>query len=758
MVDRTGDQLGTYRLIQRIGHGGYADIYLGKHIYLPRQAAIKILTTSLSEEQLRKFLSEAQTLATLNHPHIIRLLDFAIDNGDPYLVMEYAARGSLRNLHPRGTILKPETAAPMVAQIADALQYAHGQNVIHRDVKPENILVGPEDEMLLSDFGISVIEETSGLLANHTSVGTPGYMAPEQVMGSSRRASDQYSLAVVAYEWLCGQPPFTGTGLSVAMQHINEPVPPLRQHIPDLPENLEQVILRALSKEPEARFPNVRDFSQAFQESLQTTQRLQSSQSAGTMTPVQVPAKVQTSQHPVSVQPEKVPLKVGSTENFVFYNDHTVQVDLNTPVPASTPSKPASVPGRRRWLTIGVVALLLLLVTALVIQIPTTIGSIQASNNAAMTATAEAIPHVTATALAQAYQTHIQEHGTRTGFDMQHTGYNPYETVLSPTTVSRLTQRWSFPTGGKVISSPSVADGVIYVGSEDEQLYAIDAQTRAKRWTFSADEAISGSPTIVNGIVYIGSNDDNLYAIDAQSGTELWRFGTNNNIVSAPAVVNDVVYVSSGDGHLYALDAQSGTEIWDFRSNFLVSSSPSVADGVVYIGSWDKYLYALDAQSGEKIWSVRTRNFIHSSPAIANGVIYIGSLDNSLYAIDAQSGTELWQFEAEHDILSSPAIANGMVYFGSNDDNFYALDATTGEEKWRYLTGDDIVSSPLVANDVVYFGSNDHNLYALNATTGAHLWNHPADDAITSSPIVANGVVYVGSDDENVYAFSLSGA
>src|SRR5215470_9230510 len=156
MADHIGQQLGNYRLIRLLGQGGFAEVYLGEQVHLETPAAIKVLSARLTTEEMEQFRQEARTIALLKHPHIVRLLDFGVEGDVPYLVMEYAAGGTLRQRYPKGTRLSPETIVPYVQQVASALQYAHTQKLIHRDVKPENMLLGANGEVLLSDFGISL--------------------------------------------------------------------------------------------------------------------------------------------------------------------------------------------------------------------------------------------------------------------------------------------------------------------------------------------------------------------------------------------------------------------------------------------------------------------------------------------------------------------------------------------------------------------------------------------------------------------------
>src|SRR5712692_5521523 len=270
MTDRVGQQLGNYRLLRLLGSGGFADVYLGEHIYLKKPAALKVLHLRLDEQDAAQFLHEAQTLAGLDHPHIVRVFDFAVQDGMPFLVMDYAVGGTLRMRHPAGTRVPLERILAYVTQVASALQYAHNQRLMHRDVKPENMLLGAREEVLLGDFGLAMLTPStrsgSTQAMDPAMAGTAPYLAPEQLQGQPRPASDQYALGVVVYEWLCGQRPFRGAPIEVALQHLSAAPPPIRKQLPELSPAIEEVIMRALAKEPELRFPSVQDFALALEE------------------------------------------------------------------------------------------------------------------------------------------------------------------------------------------------------------------------------------------------------------------------------------------------------------------------------------------------------------------------------------------------------------------------------------------------------------------------------------------------------------
>jgi eukaryotic-like serine/threonine-protein kinase len=172
MADRVDQQLGNYRLVKLLGEGGYAEVYLGEHIHLATQAAIKVLHTKLTSENEEQFLTEARTIAHLEHTHIVRILDYGIEDKTPFLVLSYASKGSLRQLHPKGTKLSLSTVVSYVNQIAEALHYAHNEKIIHRDIKPENMLVERNNEILLSDFGIAQVTHSSDFSSLDQMAGT----------------------------------------------------------------------------------------------------------------------------------------------------------------------------------------------------------------------------------------------------------------------------------------------------------------------------------------------------------------------------------------------------------------------------------------------------------------------------------------------------------------------------------------------------------------------------------------------------------
>lgn len=273
MEDRIGQQLGNYKILRQVGQGGFADVYLAEHIHLRTQAAIKVLQVRLGENNKQNFLNEARTIAHLVHPYIVRVLDFGIQDNTPFLVMDYAPNGTFRQRFLQGKPLPAAPLVPYIKQTAAALQYGHDKKLIHRDVKPENMLLSHNDEVLLGDFGLALIAYNSNSRSPTETAGTAAYMAPEQLQGKPRPASDQYALGMIAYEWITGSCPFHGSFFEIASQQVLTPPPPMREKAPKTPVEVEKVIMRALEKDPQKRFPNVREFSLALEDACLASQQ-----------------------------------------------------------------------------------------------------------------------------------------------------------------------------------------------------------------------------------------------------------------------------------------------------------------------------------------------------------------------------------------------------------------------------------------------------------------------------------------------------
>ncbi|MBV8198428.1 MAG: PQQ-binding-like beta-propeller repeat protein [Candidatus Eremiobacteraeota bacterium] len=330
--------------------------------------------------------------------------------------------------------------------------------------------------------------------------------------------------------------------------------------------------------------------------------------------------------------------------------------------------------------------------------------------------------------------------------DARHLGL--YESA-SPTLKS---VRWRFRTGGRIFSSPTVHAGLIFVGSADDNEYAVKESDGSRVWKFATKGPVRSSAAVAYGSVFFSSADGNVYAVDEARGSQRWRFRTGGErrftapgihgmlphhemmpdpydlFLSSPAVSNGTVYVGSGDHNIYALDARSGALRWKFATGNVVHASPAVDAGMVFVGSWDRYFYALNARTGAMLWKFATGDDraiynqvgIAGSAAVANGRVFFGCRDSHFYSLDERTGALIWKRDHHGSwVIASPAILRDTVYYTTSDERkFYAVDAGNGTVRFSVPYGTFAYSSPAIAGNVAYFGSFDGRLYGVDIGTG----------------------------------------
>ncbi len=387
--------------------------------------------------------------------------------------------------------------------------------------------------------------------------------------------------------------------------------------------------------------------------------------------------------------------------------------------------------------------------------------------------------------------------------------------------------KWAFSTGGPIVASPVIADGIVYIGSLTGHMHAIDQQSGQEKWKFKSSRPIASSAAIVDGALYFVSSAGSLVALDITTGLPKWVYAVEHErkfeakglhgypsaaqtipdawdvYTSSPAVADGKVFFGAGDGNVYAVNAATGILQWKFTTGDVVHASPAVANGTVFIGSFDGNFYAIDAESGVRKWAFKggTDPAYHnqvgfqSSAAVVDGTVYVGCRDAHVYALDAATGRKKWDYPTSKSwVNSTPAVRDGIVYVGTSDTaRFMALDARSGRLRWVFDAKAYIFSSAALAGDLALIGSHNGKLYAVNARTGALVWEFQTEaskldsmrllnpdgslrqegfapmfgdfqdmyvdfyrftsiGAIMSSPAVDQGVVYVGSADGNLYA------
>ena len=307
---------------------------------------------------------------------------------------------------------------------------------------------------------------------------------------------------------------------------------------------------------------------------------------------------------------------------------------------------------------------------------------------------------------------------------------------------------WSYSTGGWVVTAPVVVDGVVYAGSDDYSLHALDADTGNLRWSYATGDVIRSTPTVADGRVYFGSNDNHLYALDAGAGTEIWKFDTGEWVQHSPEVGGGKVYFgaySEGDRKVHALDAATGEVVWVAEHPFPIGAEHSptfIGDRVYAQGAEYGKFYALDAATGEVAWQAEVGGYVESSPTVLDGVVYL-TVVNRAYAFREETGELIWEVNTdEFPARDFPALVVDGVYYLAPSGNVHALDAATGEQLWSYESFM-LSTAPVVAGGVLYGASGDAEyIFAMDATSGAELWAETTEDFTTNALSVVDGTLY----------------
>ncbi|HLI09640.1 MAG TPA: serine/threonine-protein kinase [Ktedonobacteraceae bacterium] len=700
MADFMGLRLGNYQLERVLGQGGFADVYLGKHIYLNTQVAIKVLQARLTSEDTEAFLNEARTIASLMHPNIVRVFDFGIEKDLPYLVMDYAPHGTLRRLFPRGVAQPAAKLVPYVKQLASALQYAHDRNLVHRDIKPENMLVGRDNDVLLSDFGIATIAKSSQSQHVETA-GTVIYMAPEQLKGRPRPASDQYALGIVVYEWLSGSPPFQGTFTEVASQHLFAELPPLHQKVPSIPPALETVVRQALAKEFHERFVTVAEFASAFERACSLPPANPASpvplsahdayMTVSTLSQATIPTVLNTPPESASQASASVaPLAPAALQASPAITPHNV-----------TPGSPPLAPGIERQQGVSRRRALFGIVGGLVIVAAGALGGYEFIHTQG-TPKSPGIPPNSTPGTPVPDPSPAPAQGTTLLTYRGHRGYvysvtwSPDAKNIASASYDQSVQVWKAATGTLIFSyshngaANSVAwspDGSFIASSgEDAVVRVVNAKTGGSVLVYQGHTAsvyeVKFSPD--SSRVSSVSADKTVRVWDAQTGNTDMIYTGHSDVVWAAVWSPDGSKIVSGgaDKTVQIWNVSTGTPLLTYKGHSAAVRTVAWSPDGRYIASGgdDNTVQVWDAQTGKMLFTFQGHTdrvwAVNWSPSFIR--LVSGSKDATAQVWDALSGNHLYVYRGHSDTVFDAAWspADGTrIATGSSDSTVQIWEA-----------------------------------------------------------------------------------
>ncbi|MFF6891016.1 outer membrane protein assembly factor BamB family protein [Streptomyces microflavus] len=771
-------RIGPFEVLGRLGAGGMGLVYLARSAS-GRRVAIKTVRTELAEDQLFRvrFTREVEAARAVSGFYTAAVVDADPRAAVPWLATAYVPAPSLEEIVNECGPMPTQAVRWLAAGIAEALQSIHGAGLVHRDMKPSNVLV-VEDGPRVIDFGIASGVSNTRLTMTNVAVGTPAYMSPEQARDSRSvtGASDIFSLGSTLVFAATGHAPFHGA-------NPVETVFMLLREGPDtegLPDDLRPLIESCMQMDPTQR-PSPADLQAQLAPHLfasgsddsgtasawlpsPATAMIERRRGGGRTAPPAGPS----APPPRPPQPPRAPDRAPDRGP-----DWRSGGDLRSPSPlSSSPPAPDSGP----------------------VHLPGAKAPIGPGPRAGEGRGAAAAHPAAATGW-------VRPPAGLNGSDPASTAPVPAPGPApdaSPAAPDRW-RPWRFRMSNDVWGTPVVSGDLLYVTSFE--IHALDVGNGRRQFK---TRDVAWAMAVEGGRIH-ASDGPSLYALDAASGTEQWRVRTDAWVYALKADRGTVLTATRGGG-VQGWEASNGDKLWEItgvQSDFeTVEAAPVIHDGTVYVWQ-DARLRALDARTGLERWSYpigdaascggvpvrvtpapdgyvyvaagtrvlavenvsgRVRWHFESpavflsppafaqGPAVTGGGVYLADYLGTVYALDATTGKDRWRIATEARASVEPVlVAVGNVHVGSGSA-LYTLDAVTGTPKWRFAAGGDVVGSPVVADGRVHFGSADHVLYTLDAAGGQLRWKLATGGEITGSPVAQAGVVYACSKDRCVYA------
>ncbi|HCB01046.1 MAG TPA: protein kinase [Anaerolineae bacterium] len=597
-----------YSIQDVIGVGGMGSVYRARDLHFPnvvKLVAVKEMINMAPDPLVRQtivqnFEREANLLATLNHPSIPRIYDYFSHDDRSYLVLEFIHGKDLETVISDANGFLPEDQVISWAiQLCDVLAYLHSQKpdaIIFRDMKPSNVMINHNGDVMLVDFGIAKTFQTG---QKGTMIGTEGYSPPEQYRGEATPLADIYSLGAALHHAITRRDPRLEPPFSFAER-------PIRRINQNVSVEFEAVVNTALQYNPGDRFPNAEAMKDALMNVARKTgalSKIAAALPAATTGTGIKPLWDFKCEDEIRGTPavHQGTVYVGCYDNNLYaINAADGKFQWKYPSDGGIVSRPVVHDGNIYFCSEDQRLHVVSARTGKVVWTYYTEGKIYSSPRIAD----------------------------------GHIFFGSEDQDLHAVNATSGRAAWKFSTDAPIHSTPLIYNELIYFGTESGSFYALDFRGTLK-WRFSAKRSITSSPIIKGQAVYFASLDGTLYALDAKSGWAIWKFRLGKGTVSSPTLADDYIFIGASDGFIYCVDTRTAKEVWRFKTDNQVSSSPAVFKDSVYCGSVDNHMYCLEYRSGRLRWKFETKGSVTGSPVVFDDIVYFGSTDHHVYALFA---------------------------------------------------------------------------------------------------------------------------
>jgi outer membrane protein assembly factor BamB/tRNA A-37 threonylcarbamoyl transferase component Bud32 len=599
-----------YLILGVLGAGGMSSVYKGRDLHFPnvnKLVAIKEMTNLMTDKTiydmvLKNFEREADVLAELSHPAIPRIFDYFSHDKSMYLVMEYIDGKDLEAiLEAEDKYLALEKVITWSIELCDVLSYLHNHQpepLVFRDMKPSNVMIDHHGHVRLIDFGIARFFQPG---TKGTMIGTEGYSPPEQYRGEASPAGDIYALGATIHHLLTNRDPRLEPPFSFHERLI-------REINPNVSPEFEVVINTALDYDPLKRYSSAETFKKALMAAVKTTGIL--------VKPLTAEIVTHTGDEVTEIWSFECEDEIRGTPivymGVVYvgcYDNNIYALDAKT--------------GKFIWkyATEGGIT-----------------GKPAAEDDIIYIGSEDHRLYAISARGGKLVWTYHTEGQIRSSPSSSH-GHifigsdDHFLHVVNAISGRRV---WRAEAIGPIWSTPLVVGEHVFFGCESGDFYCYDFHGELK-WRKKIKRAVTSSPIMVDGMIYVGSKDWTLYALEIENGWQVWRFRMGGPTISSPTSAEDKIFIGCGDSNIYAIHARHASEVWRFTTGHQVTASPIAMEDSLYCGSVDGSLYCLDFRSGRLRWRFRTNGPITGSPVIANDMLYFGSTDHKLYALLASS-------------------------------------------------------------------------------------------------------------------------